>query len=166
MDADARVCPFCGEPPGTGVFCAACGRNLAQVEQLPTRREWEGDREGDGASAPPSPAAAVAAFVAAMHGARDPGATRVPLAEPGFLGRTRHVDGWVVKAVDHDAGEAGLFVTVDGRLHRLDTASRGLGQRADAVQIDTVGPEAGERADARRLAEDLAAVLRANGLAT
>jgi len=36
-----RVCPFCGEPPGRGVFCEACGRNLAAVERLPTRAEWE-----------------------------------------------------------------------------------------------------------------------------
>ena len=26
---------------GAGVFCDACGRNLSQVEQLPTRAEWE-----------------------------------------------------------------------------------------------------------------------------
>ena len=46
MSADTRVCPFCGEPPGTGVFCAACGRNLATVEQLPTRAEWEAGHQG------------------------------------------------------------------------------------------------------------------------
>ena len=38
---DERVCPHCGEPPGEGVFCAACGRNLAAVDRLPTRGEWE-----------------------------------------------------------------------------------------------------------------------------
>ena len=43
--ATVRVCPFCGEPPGTGVFCAACGRNLAAVERLPTRAEWEAGAE-------------------------------------------------------------------------------------------------------------------------
>jgi len=44
MEVDARVCPYCGEPPGSGVFCAACGRNLGAVERLPTRAEWETQR--------------------------------------------------------------------------------------------------------------------------
>ena len=48
MASTERVCPYCGEPPGPGVFCAACGRNLAAVERLPTRAEWEA-----GASAAP-----------------------------------------------------------------------------------------------------------------
>lgn len=166
MAGDPRVCPFCGEPPGSGVFCAACGRNLAQVEQLPTRAEWERARDADGSSSAPAPAAAVAAFVAAMHAAGDPGATRLPLAEPGFLGRTRHVDGWVVRAAGHgeERREPGLFVTLDGRLRRLESSTRGLGQRADVTYLETVGPEAGEPDDARRLAAELAAVLRAHGL--
>ena len=29
------------DPPGEGVFCAACGRNLASVDRLPTRAEWQ-----------------------------------------------------------------------------------------------------------------------------
>ena len=67
-----RVCPFCGEPPGAGVFCAACGRNLAHVERLPTRAwEWEG--AGD-------PAAATAEFLAAMVAAGNPGAERLERA--------------------------------------------------------------------------------------
>jgi hypothetical protein len=157
MDGDARVCPFCGEEPGPGVFCAACGRNLSQVEQLPTRRAWELERAPDDAPPPAAAADTVARFVAAMHAAGDPGTTRLPLAEPGFLGRTRHAEGWVV-------AQAGLFVTVDGRLHRLDSATRGLGQRAEAVHLDTVGPEAGESADAARLATALEDVLRAHGV--
>src|SRR6478672_10198778 len=52
MATTERVCPYCGEPPGPGVFCAACGRNLAAVEQLPTRAEWEA-----GATAALAPAA-------------------------------------------------------------------------------------------------------------
>ena len=36
-----RVCPDCGEPPGDGTFCSACGRNLSSVKRLPTRSEWE-----------------------------------------------------------------------------------------------------------------------------
>ena len=41
MDAEARVCPFCGNRPGVGVFCEACGRNL-QASAVTTRAEWEG----------------------------------------------------------------------------------------------------------------------------
>jgi hypothetical protein len=40
MEPAERVCPFCGEPPGVGVFCAACGRNLGAVDRLPRRSEW------------------------------------------------------------------------------------------------------------------------------
>jgi hypothetical protein len=145
VEAGARVCPFCGEPPGTGVFCAACGRNLGQVEQLPTREAWERGRD---AGADP-----VAAFLAAMHAAGDPGVAKLPRTEPGFLGRTQHARGWVVGA--------GLFVTVDGRLHRLGRTTRGVSYKGP-VYADVVGPEvdgAGEE-----LAADLAAVLRANGI--
>ena len=48
--ADARVCPHCGEPPGEGVFCAACGRNLASVDRLPDAG-GVGDRGREGRSA-------------------------------------------------------------------------------------------------------------------
>lgn len=174
VDAAARVCPFCGEPPGPGVFCAVCGRNLADVRQLPTRLAWERERAGtpdpDRSSTRASAADAVAAFVAAMHRAGDPGAADMPLADPGFLGRTKHVRGWVVRAVDRDDDdppsvyEPGLFVTVEGHLHRLDRATRGLGQRAAAGYVDSVGPEVGEPAHDERLAGELAAVLRASGL--
>ena len=41
VEPEARVCPHCGEPPGEGVFCAACGCNLAAIDRLPTRAEWE-----------------------------------------------------------------------------------------------------------------------------
>ena len=41
MERDERVCPFCGNVPGPGMFCAACGRNLAAVDRLPTRAEWD-----------------------------------------------------------------------------------------------------------------------------
>ena len=52
MDAEARVCPFCGMRPGVGMFCEACGRNLQAVDRLPTRAEWEGERVGSGGRAP------------------------------------------------------------------------------------------------------------------
>jgi hypothetical protein len=174
MDPGARVCPFCGEPPGTGVFCAACGRNLADVQQLPTREAWE---QASAASPEPpvSPATATAAvgvagFVAAMHAAGDPGAARTPRSEPGFLGRTQHAHGWVVRAVERDAAaprgryEPGLFVTVEGRLHSLMSASRGAGTRDGARYVDLVGPELAEPVHDARLAADLAAALRANGV--
>jgi hypothetical protein len=156
------------------VFCAACGRNLAAVQQLPTRGAWEREFAAtrDPAGSPPtaSVADAVAAFLAAMHAAGDPGATNVARAEPGFLGRTRHARGWVVRAVDRGEDdsptpyEPGLFITVDGRLHRLDSATRGLGQRTPVRYVDIVGPEVVEPTQQERLAGELAAVLRANGL--
>ena len=124
---------FCGEPPGSGVFCAACGRNLSQVEQLPTRATWERDDterpEPAGTASLPSAGDAIAAFLAAMHAAGDPGAATMRRTEPGFFGRTRHVRGWVVRSVvrgDDDAqgpGTPGLFVSVDGHLHRLDSTT-------------------------------------------
>jgi hypothetical protein len=159
----ARVCPFCGEQPGAGVFCEACGRNLAGVEQLPTRAEWEGERRPASAG-PPGAADALAAFLAAMHDAGDPGAARTPRAEPGFLGRTRYETGWIVRAVDREAQEPGLFVTVDGRLHRVESATRGAGQRARAGYVDLVGAELPVPPQPERLARELAAVLAANGL--
>ncbi len=162
MEAGARVCPYCGEPPGPGVFCAVCGRNLDGVRRLPTRATWERGR-----AAGPDP---VAPFLATMHEAGDPGAVKMPRAEPGFLGRTQHVHGWVVRAVgreDDDPSvryEPGLFVTVEGHLHRLDSATRGAGQRTAVRYLDLVGPEAPEPAHDERLAAELAAVLRENGL--
>ena len=38
------MCPDCGGDAGTQPFCAACGRNLTQVERLPTRSEWESEQ--------------------------------------------------------------------------------------------------------------------------
>ena len=73
------------ERPGDGTFCAACGRNLAAVERLPTRAEWE--RSGSAAS----PAQATTAFLDAMHAAGDPGTVELPLArqtrKPGVCDR-------------------------------------------------------------------------------
>ena len=74
--ADARVCPHCGEPPGEGVFCAACGRNLASVDRLPTRAEWEVAGAQDDRPLAERCEEATAAFLAAMHAAGDPGTTK------------------------------------------------------------------------------------------
>jgi hypothetical protein len=145
------------------VFCAACGRNLGGVEQLPTRAEWEG--------VPPEPAAAggvsLPAFLAAMHAAGDPGAQRVRRAKPGFLGRTQHAEGWIVRATERGPDpkapyERGLFVTTGGTLHVLESTLRGI-QREDVHYDDVVGPEVPEPPDGRLPAE-LAAVLEDHGV--
>jgi hypothetical protein len=173
VDPGARVCPFCGELPGAGVFCAVCGRNLGGVQRLPTRGAWDDERAAKPDPDPLSPSAgavdSVAGFLAAMHGAGDPGTVKMPRAEPGFLGRTQHVHGWVVRAVDGGRDDPpgrtvpGLLLTVDGHLHRLDRVTRGL-RYSEATYMDVVGPEVVERVDAARLASELAAVLRVNRL--
>jgi hypothetical protein len=38
---NARVCFACGQPPGSGLHCQSCGRNLVLRRRLPTRAEWE-----------------------------------------------------------------------------------------------------------------------------
>jgi len=129
MAAQERVCPFCGEPPGVGVFCAACGRNLSAVAQLPTRAEWErgGGAAAPGAAAPGAAAApaedttgppaaapiddrplaercaeATAAFLSAMHAAGDPGTVEMAITgKPGFF-KTPKVRGWVVRPVERN----------------------------------------------------------------
>jgi hypothetical protein len=157
-----RVCPFCGEPPGPGVFCAACGRNLSSVEQLPTRAEWQG--------APAQPAAggvSLAAFAEAMRAAGEPGAAKMRLTKPGFLGRTQHTRGWVVRPCERGPDPKapyvrGLFVTTDGELRLLESTLRGI-QRDEVHYDDVVGP-AVEDPDDGRLPAELAAVLRSNGI--
>jgi hypothetical protein len=151
------------------VFCAACGRNLAGVERLPTRAEWEG-----GEPAAPSPAArcavATAAFLEAMHAAGDPGATTTPMPKTSAFRRAGKVHGWVVRPVDREdfeephRYEPGLVLSVDGRFHRLDSELRGWGQRDFPHYEHTVGPEPVEMPVEERLIADLAAVLDANGV--
>jgi hypothetical protein len=154
-----RVCPFCGRPPGAGVFCEACGRNLAAVERLPTADEW----------AAVDPAAAVAEFLAAMHDAGDPGATDVPAGKPSFLGRTRKVRGWVVRPVDREdfdgpkRYEPGLVLTVDGAFHQLDSELRGWGQRDFPSYHHTASAEPIDAPLEPRLVAELGAVRAANG---
>jgi hypothetical protein len=151
VDEATRVCPHCGEPPGAGVFCAACGRNLGTVERLPTRAEWAAGADvagaagadvaraagaaGDGPADPAAVGEAAAAFLAAMRAAGNPGTTRVEIGAPGAFRRAREVEGWVLRAVDREDFEGprryepGLFLTVAGRFHRLDSELRGWGQR-------------------------------------
>ncbi|HMJ32900.1 MAG TPA: hypothetical protein VK501_03195 [Baekduia sp.] len=172
MDSGARVCPFCGEPPGVGVFCAACGRNLAQVERLPTRAQWEaGEPSAAADDAPARPLAdrcaeATGAFLAAMHAAGDPGVVETPVASRAMLRRVPKVEGWVVRPVDRDDDAVprryapGLVLAVDGRFHRLDSELRGWGQRDFPQYHHTVGEEAVDPPVQERLIDELAALLR------
>jgi hypothetical protein len=154
------------------VFCAACGRNLAGVAQLPTRAEWEARRPSPAAprSDTPPPVAGVDAFLAAMRAAGDPGVVTLPESRPGFLGRVRHAHGWVVRPVARNPSDPssgytpGVFLSTDGRVHRLESTSRGWGQRGPQRYFDTVGPELeGAPQEDEDLLADLAAILRDRG---
>ena len=165
-----RVCPFCGQPPGAGVFCEACGRNLAGVERLPTAAEWEAGRGAESGAEVVDPAAAVAAFLSEMHDAGDPGATDFAAGKPsGLLGRTKKVRGWVVRAVDREDFEGpkryepGLVLTVDGAFHQLDSELRGWGQRDFPTYLHTASAEPIDAPLEPRLVAELDAVRAANG---
>jgi hypothetical protein len=153
-----RVCPFCGEPPGPGVFCAACGRNLAGVERLPTAQGWRGGVES------------VDAFIEAMHAAGDPGAIEIPVAERPAFRRPRKVSGWIVRDVDREdfaeehRYEPGLLLSVEGRFHQLESELRGWGQRDFPRYEQSVSTEPVEPAFDARLGEELAAVAAAYGV--
>jgi|1186.fasta_scaffold174094_2 hypothetical protein len=165
MDPSTRVCPFCGEPPGVAMFCASCGRNLAGVERLPTVAERR-------AAATPTLTVeeAVARFLRAMHAAGDPGAKKIPLRKPASFGRTRHVQGWIVRPVDREdldgpkRYEPGLLLTVEGSFHQLDSELRGWGQRDFPTYHHTASDEPIDLPADEALADELAAVLSANGL--
>jgi len=164
-----RVCPFCGRPPGAGVFCEACGRNLAAVERLPTAEEWEAGGDASEPEVAVDPAAAVAAFLAAMHEAGDPGAKDFAAGKPSFLGRSKQVHGWVIRPVDREDFEGpkryepGLVLTVDGAFHQLDSELRGWGQRDFPVFQHTASAEPIDAPLEPRLVAELAAVRAANG---
>ena len=172
MESAARVCPFCGEPPGPGVFCEACGRNLSAVERLPTRGEWE-------AGAPAAPdeslaercAEAVAAFLAAMHAAGDPGTADVFPRGSG-LRRAKHPKAWVLRKVarepdddDFRRYEPGLALTVEGTFHVIESEVRGWGQRDFPRFVDTAVVEPTELPAEARLLGELDAVAREHGVA-
>jgi hypothetical protein len=175
---EERVCPFCGEAPGAGVFCAACGRNLAAVEQLPTRARWQASAPSGAAPADDRPLAdrcaeATAAFLAAMHAASDPGTTKTPVTgKSGFL-RAPTLTGWVVRPVhredtddieDLQHYEPGLVLTPDGAFHRIDSEVRGWGQRDFPRFHDSVAPDPIEMPVDERLIEELAALQRDAGV--
>jgi hypothetical protein len=158
------------------VFCAACGRNLAALQRLPTRAEWEGGRTGATAEdAEPRVAAmvplarrcaeATAAFLADMHAAGDPGTVETPLVgRVPLLRRAPTVRGWVVRPVDRDDDTTprrytpGLVLSVDGAFHRLDSELRGWGQRDFPHYHHTVQSNAMDMPVEERLIDELAAV--------
>ena len=174
MNAGTRVCPFCGEPPGPGVFCAACGRSLAAVEQLPTREEWErgGGEHERAAAGGAHPADATASFLAAMQAAGNPGAKKIAMAKQSAFRRAGHVHGWIVRPVDREdfeqprRYEPGLLLTVEGRFHVLESELRGWGQRDFPHYHHTVHPEPIDPPADELLAGELSEILRANGMAT
>ena len=151
------MCPFCGERPGDGVFCAACGRNLANVERLPTAGEW---------SAPEDLAGAVAdakeELLEALRAAGEPGAKEVQAGKPRAFGRVARVRGWVVRPVEREDFEEprryehGLLLTVDGEFRRLDSELRGWGQRDFPQYHLSASPDPVEPPPERRLLEELA----------
>ena len=172
MSDSERVCPFCGEPPGPGVFCAGCGRNLAAVEQLPTRAEWQAEHgeQADGTLSERC-AAATAAFVEAMRAAGAPGRERLPSGPAKAFRRPPALEGWIVRAVERDEEdlrdgryEPGLFLTVDGTFHRLDNEVRGWGQRDFPQYHHTVSPEPVPPPADARLLDELAEVRRKHGV--
>jgi len=170
VGGDARVCPHCGDPPGEGVFCAACGRNLAAVDRLPTRAEWDAANVQDDRPLADRCAEATAVFLAAMHTAGDPGTTKTALSGRSGFRRPKQVEGWVVRAVERDDNlppqryESGLVLTVEGAFHQLDNEVRGYGTRDFPSYEHTVGPEPVEMPIEARLIAELGAVLAANGL--
>jgi hypothetical protein len=167
MDSATRVCPFCGKAPGPGTFCESCGRNLAALERLPTRAEWDAGHGPQGQAARSLAdrcAEATRDFLGAMHGAGDPGATRIRLGEQVIYRRGHFVHGWVVRPPDREdleepkRNEPGLVLTVEGRFHRIDSELRGWGQRDFPQYAKTVSPDPIEMPVDERLIDELAAI--------
>ena len=178
MQSQERVCPYCGDPPGVGMFCGACGRNLAAVERLPTRAEWETAQPASSAgtsdlrSVAERCAEATTAFLGAMHAAGDPGASKTPVSRGSGFRRARPAHGWVVRPVRREDDdnpsryEPGLVLTIEGRYHRLESEVRGWGQRDFPRFYDSIDPDPIDVPVDEHLIGELAAVLRANGVAS
>jgi hypothetical protein len=176
VDPSARVCPFCGDSPGVGVFCVACGRSLADVGRLPTSAEWNARRAAHDPSARTADslvtgaADATAAFLAAMRAAGNPGATEIPIGKRLAFRRAPGLRGWVVRPVDREdfeeqrRYEPGLVLTVEGRFHRLDSELRGWGQRDFPHYVHTASPDPVDPPLDERLLDEMSAVRAANGV--
>jgi hypothetical protein len=161
------------------MFCAVCGRNLSGVEQLPTRAEWEAGASSATPEADARPLVercieATAAFLTAMHAAGDPGTVKKPLSGGSGFRRPREVPVWVVRPVhredEEDIGklrhyDPGLVLTTEGSFHRLDSEVRGWGQRDFPTFYESIPPDPIDMPVEERLLGELAAVLRAQGLA-
>ena len=150
--------------------CSARRAGATSPPSSASRRAEEWEAGGDaGAAVAVDPAAAVAAFLAAMHDAGDPGATDFPAGKPSLLGRTKQVRGWVVRAVDREDFEGpkryepGLVLTVDGAFHQLDSELRGWGQRDFPTFHHTASAEPIDAPLEPRLVAELDAVRAANG---
>jgi hypothetical protein len=92
------------------------------------------------------------------------------MAGHGRFGRTLHARGWVVRPARHDDPEhapsrfePGLFLSLSGDFHRLDSEVRGWGQRTFPVFHPVVAAEPADPPDDDRLRDDLAALLREHG---
>ena len=165
--ADERVCPHCGELPGgvhrgeegSGCLGAAVGERpvVRDGRQLPLR---PGREPFDGREVAPARGAEDAAG--------NPGTTKTLIAGSGW--RRRHLEGWVVRAVDRDENlppqryESGLVLSLDGAFHVLDNQARGYGTRDFPAWEHTVSSDPVAMPTEARLIADLAAVLAANGL--
>lgn len=167
MESDSRVCPYCGEPPGPGVFCAACGRNLSAVDRLPKRTEWAAEQAPeDSAALAERCSTAVAGFLEAMQAAGNPGLTTLPTSPRRPFRRQPTVEGWLVRPVarpDEERPwqyEPGLFLSAGGAFHRVDSEVRGWGQRDYPQFYDSVSAQPIEPPVERRLIDELAALLR------
>jgi hypothetical protein len=167
------VCPFCGHPPGGGLFCAECGRNLADVARLPTLTEWSARAADDPVAADPPAtraATATAEFLDAMRAAGNPGAADIPTNKRSTFRRAATLRGWIVRPVDRAdfeqprRYEPGLVLTVEGRFHRLDSELRGWGQRDFPHYVHTASADPVEPPLDERLVAELAAVRKANGV--
>lgn len=150
VDDQTRVCPYCARPPGPGVFCEACGRNLADVERLPTAREFAAAHPSSPPTSPPTAASVaktVREFLETMGAAGNPGTVQLPCAKPRAFRRTPQITGWIVIPVDREdlekphRYEPGLLLSVDGTFHRLDSELRGWGQRDFPQYAQRVSPE-------------------------
>ena len=81
------------------------------------------------------------------------------LAGPASGERARHTGGWSVQSIESPT-------TTEGRFHRLDSEVRGWGQRDFPRYHDTVDPDPIDMPVEERLIDELAAVLRENGVAS
>jgi hypothetical protein len=64
LDADVRVCPSCGTPPGAGDVCRRCGLELLALPELPTWTAWHATKA---ASSRPAGATRKSASIAPLR---------------------------------------------------------------------------------------------------